>query len=319
VATAAAGSASVAPEPNCLANEPDLAAYDSAGDVITLCSTSTCFALAAGATPHVATRPSTPLRSAPPLHDAFESAATRPAFNAGVATVSLDGKSNRWANVPFKAPIRAHELLWLSRDAQRALVDRIAGKDMGTPDHEVIDLVDLAKHVTLAHAEVCNFHIHTEASVDEKESVALLQFFHDNTAVMSAIVDLTHERFVKIGSSVKNGYEQCTPPDDWGLYFDLQQVVALFDATRRRVGRALVSFDGAIVARLDGDFPPLAEKNQLRRESEWTIDAERRVVVRIGNEVCAGLMHVVASETAEGSPLASPRCVPRCASTSLPF
>jgi hypothetical protein len=227
-----------------------------------------------------------------------------PRLDIGVARVFVDGEPKHWAKVPFEVPIALAEPMWMSQAHHRALVLRV------TKDREVIDLVDLTHHYMLDHAELCNDHVEAQAWLDDAESVALLHLLRHDGTVADAIVDLVRGKFVRIGASSKPEGPSCS--GDWGLTFESPEVVGFFDAQRRRVGRALVSFDGKTVARLDGDFPD-APLPANARDAALAIDAERRLILRVSpTEACAGVMHVVAAKTAEGASVGAPRCVALC-------
>lgn len=332
VTSSASPKASVAPvsPPLCLA-DADVVGWDEPKNEITLCAKNgSCVALGAGTPPRVTSTPSTPLADVvsafhPWMPDAPLGPKTVMTPETMVTTsgarVQLVGAPQRWAKVPFSSTKQA-QLLWLAKDRKRALILRIVSDLSGSkPSRDLVELVDLSTHVGLAHAEVCNYEIHTEASVDDAESAAWISFGHANPIVITALVDLAHARFVELGQVSSVGYDGCGP-DDFGKRFLFAEQAGIFDATRRRIGRSLVSFDGNVVARLEGDFPD--EPFLLGQMSEMSkvIDESRRVVVRstFGTpkgsggpqaSICAGVMQIVAASSAGGA-AAAPRCLPRC-------
>jgi hypothetical protein len=309
VAASASASASV-----CLPNDPDVVGYDELTDFITLCAKTDCVVLARDRPPVKTTPPVAPLTAAfLPFEAGMQPGADT---NVAVAPTRVKISTARWANVPFAASKYA-ELLWLSKDGKRALVVRYVGPS-GALEREHFDLVDFATHASLAHAELCNYVIHTEAEVDDAETILMTADGHDNPIVISSLIDLVHAKFIVLGPKTSNGYGSCPGPDDTGRFFLDDGELGLFDLHRRRVGRTLVDLEGNIVARLDGDFPDGPQQQGVGRpDALMRIDDDRRVVVRFpawieGTSICAGAMRAVAATSADGPPIDPPRCVPRC-------
>jgi hypothetical protein len=309
--------ASISPPPACLATA-DVVGWDEAHDEITLCTKKgACVALGAGVAPRKSSPPATPLSDV--AFDLHEWSGPEQIVVAG-ARVQLVGAPKRWAAVPFSAT-KVGQLLWLSKDGTRAIVLRVAGAIGGSkPSRDLVDLVDLREHTNLAHGELCNYEIHTGVQTNEAETAAVISFGHDNPIVFVGVIDLVRAQFALLGTTSKTGYEGCGV-DDFGKKFENAEEAGLFDATRRRAGRTLVSLEGKIVARLDGDFPsgPIAPGMGVERAEE--IDANRRVVVRTtfaGKRpvICAGVMRIVPATTDEGPALGPPRCIAQCPTSS---
>jgi hypothetical protein len=317
-AASVSGSASVpasASASACFPADPDTIGYDEAADVITLCAKSDCLALPRGRLPQKTTPITTPLAAphVPHLVAGVEGEGPKLA----VAPTSVKLSAARWTNVPF-AKAKDGNVLWLSKDGKRALVVRYVLVDANSMfDREHFDLVDFGKHVSLAHAELCNFTIMTGADADDAETIAKIWDGHDNPIVITAFLDLAHAKFVELGPKTQNGYGSCPGPDDYGRFFDDDRRLHLFDLHRIRVGRALLDFEGKRVAWLAGDFPDGPQQGLDPKDQVAEIDADRRVVVRYpswlgGKTICAGVMRAVAATSDVAPPLDPPRCAPRC-------
>ncbi len=269
-------------------------AYDDARDEITACDGAACFVLPPSpAEPRLGERPGATL--APPAPIFGRDAGPRDAIAVTATRVTVIADPKRYAPLPA-APSLAAEVLFVSKGLSRVVLQRIPS--MAMPAHVRVDLLDLEAHRALASATLCDYPIEAWARADATESLLTLHFGHDNPLVFTALVDLTHGRFVALGKERAVGYE-CTPPDDFGRTFARDDDVVLFDATRRLVGRSLVALDGSVVGRLEGDAPPLRLEQAPfpgRRAAiaQRVIDANRRVILRSeSGRVCAGVLRAV--------------------------
>ena len=312
----ASASTSAAPSDPCFDAPPTGAVgYDAASDRITICGgKGACIAFGKDGSATNAVPPTVAGTDlvAPTLTVPRE---PTPLVRVGGRLV-VDGDPKRWIAMPGND---VGQVLWTSKDGTRAMLWRSVPSTTSA-QREKLDLVDLAKHVVVAHTEGCAYFAGADsARTDANESFLLMDFGMANPVLTYALFDLKNARFVALSSATNKLPAGNVCGDDVvGSSFETDfGFGTLVDATHRRTHDALYTLDGKRVATLVGDFPRPPPHPATDQREVVIDDATHVVVVTTSIRVCTGVMHLLAS-TAPPTEPPPPRCVRKCgAATNL--